>query len=167
MSEFHYLWSVNVRPAVRQSARRPTAVPCSRRGKLMWAVGCIVLECRNPWLPPEPLWSHTPLAFFSFLFFSFFSFSFVSPRARVKTRDPFRFTFSLQPPPRPSPAAPLADASRAPKDRAACLPSPRAQAKPQLPDSRRTLRQRSGRERQRRRHHAQTPKPRGIRACRS
>jgi len=36
----------------------------------------------------------------------------------------------LQPPPRPSPAAVLADAYRAPKYRAACLPSPRAQAKP-------------------------------------
>ena len=47
----------------------------------------------------------------------------------------------------------------------ACLHRDRRRS--QLPDSRRTLRQRSGRERQRRRHHAQTPKPRGIRACRS
>ena len=47
----------------------------------------------------------------------------------------------------------------------ACLHRERRRS--QVPDGRRTLRQRIRRERQRCRHHALTPKPRGIRACRS
>ena len=78
-------------------------------------------------------------------------------------------TFLSQPPPRPSPAAPLPLLPTLLEHRKTALPAclHRERRRSQLPDSRRTLRQRSGRERQRRRHHVKTPKPRGIRACRS